>query len=140
MSWCEGLSLSPRFQEWETQPSFSTWKGRWPHGRGARARAGPGGVWASHAGQCLHASPVDRTQPPSPSPCLPAGLSRPWVELRWSSRGTGLARAPVRLAWRALQEPTGTGWFRRWGSFCSISHVSWEAGEVPCPGMPGGGG
>ena len=82
MSWCEGLSLSPHFQECEIQPSFSMWKVL-PHSREAKTRAGLGGLRASHAGP--PASPVDRSQ--HPFPLLLRGLSRTRVALRVGQQG-----------------------------------------------------
>lgn len=127
------MSLSPRSQEREFQPSSPVRKERLHRSR-ERDRAGRSpGITRQPASP--HQPHGQKSAPPS---CDSAGLSVPVSCSALGSKGTGLARTPVGLVWNTLQEPRGSGWFQRWGSFCSLCCLSWEAGEGMCRGMPGG--
>lgn len=116
MSWCEGLSLSPHFQECEIQPSFSMWKGL-PHSRGAKTRAGPGSLRASRAGP--PANPVDRSQ--HPFPLLLRGLSRTRVVLRVGQQGHRSGQDSGQAGLEGSAGAHGEWVVSEMVSFCSIS-------------------
>lgn len=89
--------MSPHSQEPEFQPSFPVRKGSLHHGR-ERDRAGrPPGI--THR-------PASPRQPHrqkwAPPPCDSVGLSGPVLCSGLGSKGMGLARTPVGLAWTAL--------------------------------------